>query len=962
VRRLLPYARPAGGLVLLAAGLGLSAGSRLYLVQVLGMAALILGIAALVQALAPCLDRSAPWPGRLGGPAAAPSWRRVVHELAGPLTLVGLITVMYLPLVRGQMPWQADHTVHLSKAWLLAEQLLPSGRIMGWTHHSGSGYPAEVLYPPLGDLLLAGLRYATFQQLSWESTYAYGFLGIITFCVLAYYAIGRRLAGGVAGFVAAFLVLTDVGGFREGGYVFTIQYGVWPLHLGVTLSLLALASFLELGRRPPGRGVIRLALLIGAALLSHPVSLIFLALALPTAGLLRWLRRAESDPPLLGRSLAAVALGLGLAAFWLLPFNVLAPRFSAHVTNQWLPIAEIASGVVNADLWRGAWAWPLVLGGLGGAVACRERRPAATILFALSAVILLVASLTLYNETAVATWLASARFIQFQRFVIFVKGLWFLLAGFLVQRLFRGLAAGAHDHDPGRDAPPPAPEAPASPGRRYALGLVAALVAAPFVVPLAWQVGEGKLLPVTGLTSPADLGRFPADLRAVLGRVCAEARRPGAPFFRLGHLSSFNDHELALAPIHCPVPEAKLTFIPSETFIYRAHLAPAAIPHTAADLRALNVRYLIGNGTHAPPPFVREVLRRGRVALYEVPDYAPERYTLVRRVSAPGETERFEAAPPEAAAVRVTHWSDERIALQVAAAAPDTFLVLHVAHFAAWEARAGGRALPIAAHDLTERVRGLMRVPLRTGTLELRYTRGWSDVLGKALTLLALAVLILIVVARRRADLRAGLAARLGPPVARLAPWARRAALGLLLVGLAALAAKATGVLPRKPGPRSLTHALARADVHVRQPDGRIHRCDLRQMGRAICGKGRRWVGPVAEEWNLRNRFGLWAHPDERGTLVIAFPHERLGRSLEIEYGILQSGGTGAPVTLDVLVGAEKLGQVTWPRSRGPASWAPAPLRLDTSAWRGRRATVRFEVSTPNIGGRHFVFDARVVP
>ena len=297
-----------------------------------------------------------------------------------------------------------------------------------------------------------------------------------------------------------------------------------------------------------------------------------------------------------------------------------------------------------------------------------------------------------------------------------------------------------------------------------------------------------------------------------------------------------------------------------------------------------------------------------------------------------------------------------------AAPQTDTFLVLHVAHFAAWEARSGGRVVTLRAHDLTERVRGLMRIPLRAGTLEVRYTRGWSDVLGKTLTLLALAVMIVIVLARRRADLRGWLASRLGPPVARLAPWARRAALGLLVVGLVALAAKATGILPRKPGPRSLTHDLARADVYVRLRDGKAHRCDVRQMGRAICGKGRRWVGPVAEEWNLRNRFGLWAHPDERGPLVIAFPGERLGRALEIEYGILQSGGSGAPVTLDVFVGAEKLGQVTWPRHRGPASWAPAPLRLDTSAWRGRRAPVRFEVSTEHIGGRHFVFDARIVP
>jgi hypothetical protein len=118
----------------------------------------------------------------------------------------------------------------------------------------------------------------------------------------------------------------------------------------------------------------------------------------------------------------------------------------------------------------------------------------------------------------------------------------------------------------------------------------------------------------------------------------------------------------------------------------------------------------------------------------------------------------------------------------------------------------------------------------------------------------------------------------------------------------------------------------------------------------------------VAEEWNLLNRFGLWAHPDEHGTLVIAYPDQRLGRALEIKYGILQSGGTGMPVTMTVFLNDKQVGEATWPRARGPAGWAPQPLHIDTAPWRGKRARLRFEITTRHIGGRHFAFDPRILP
>jgi hypothetical protein len=914
-------------------------------------------------------------------------------EAAGPIALLCLLLVLYHPLVSGQFPWQADHTVHQAKAWLLAEQLLPSGRVTGWTHQSGTGYPAEVLYPPLGDLWMAAVRFVTFKQLSWHATYALGLFGVIAFGVLGFYYLGRRLFGPLAGLLAGCFVLTDLGGFREGGYVFTLQYGVWPLHLGIVLGFLGLLALHDLLSAPGWRHLGRAGVALCAALLCHPVTLIFFLVALPLYGIFSlWRSRPE---PLLGKGLAAIGLGLGLAAFWLLPFLVKAPGFSAHVSNHWKALPDIAGGLLGADLWQGAWAWPAVMGGLGAILAVKERRPLAGYLVALAAALLLAASLTVYTELRLSDWLASARFVQFQRFVIFVKLIAFLLAGFLAQRIFVGISRGALAAKPEEDepaasppsrAPSPAPEADADANsgaaslaaaqararplepfwRGLRLGVVA-LLAAPFVLPLGIRLVEDRLLPVSGLSTMAEKGPFVSDFKAVLQHVCAEVRRPGAPFSRVAFLSGFNDHEMANAALYCPHPEVKLSFIPSETFKYRANLSPAEVPRTLEDLRALNVRFVVGNSTQAAPPWLRLVMRRGRVTLHDVPDYKSEPFTVLRRVGGgAGEAERFEALPPGSLDVKVTHFGDEEIRIRAGVVPPDHFLLLHVAHFASWRAKRGQVALDIRAHDATPRVRGLMLVPLGEGTTLFEYRRQAVDWLGWALTLLSLALVLLLAALRLRPALAGALSARLQPDLGLWTARLRRPArlLFLFACGLAAafllVSALGKGAPPDRP--RSLAQELGSARVSMVSASGKRARCRIFQMGRWICGKGRRYVGPVAEEWNLKNRFGLWAHPDESGALEIEFPAQRLGRALEIDYGILQSGGLGAPVTLGVSLDGEAVGEVSWPRQRGPAGWAPEPLVIDTSARQGQRASLRFTVTTTHIGGRHFAFDPKILP
>jgi Family of unknown function (DUF6541) len=967
------WVAPAAGTALVVMGAMGAWLSHAYVVQVLGTAAWLAGLTLLWRAAWPWLDQPLPrlrW--RKGSPddqEATPvgwTWQRLVRESAAPLLLLVALVVLYHPLLAGHMPWQADHTVHQWKAWLLSEKLLPSGRLMGWTHQSGTGYPAEVLYPPLGDLWMATVRYVTFGALSWEATYALGFFGVLAFCTGAFYHLGRRLFGPVAGLAAAFFVLTDMGGFREGGYIFTVRYGVWPLQLGITLGFVALLKFHDLLRTPGWRHLLRCGLAVGAALLAHPVTLIFFLVALPLYALLRWLRSSPDTEPMLGKGLAGVGIGLGMVAFWLLPFFGKASGFSAHVTNHWKSMADIADGVIAANLWRNAWSWPLILGCLGGGVALRERRPMASYLFALSALFLVAGSLTTFNELGVANWIASARFVQFQRFVIFVKLAWFLLAGYLLQRVLSGIsptADDARDSDVTSEVPAAHDDDPKRSRWRRAGGVAAVcLLAAPFVLPVTWKLTETRLLPVGQLTSVREKGPFLRNFRALLAQVCRARKQKDAGFFRLGYLSGFNDHEMANGATYCDVPEVKLSFIPSETFKYRANLSPAAVPRSKEDFRALNVRFLMVNGTRPAPSWARLVVRRGRLALYEVDDYRPERYTVLRRTVPDGGAARYERVDPATLGLK-TRFSDEEITISAKDVPPDHFLVLHVAHFANWTARRGTTDLSIRAYDeLAPKVKGLMMVPLQSGVTVFAYKSLWVDHLSRAVTLLTVLLVIFIVVARRKARLAEPVVRRLAPWVKRLRRPARWAALGAVVLAALVLLAKGVGVVPRQPGPRSLTHEISDAQVSVRHKNGRVKRCTVFQMGRWICGQGRRWVGPVAEEWNLLNRFGLWAHPPAHGSLVISFPRQKLGSGLEIHYGVLQSGGVGESVTLDVFIDDKRVGQVRWPRTRGRPGWAGRPHVIDTRAKKGRRATVRFEVSTPHIGGRHFAFDARILP
>ncbi|MCD6499266.1 MAG: hypothetical protein J7M25_13320 [Deltaproteobacteria bacterium] len=919
-------ARRVGLVALAVVSMAVFVWGRSYLLQVASVCGLFLATWMGAEEVAPWNDLSVgPW-----------SLGAIVREAAGPAAIIALTLVVYWPLVGGHMPWIGDHTVHEFKAYVLADHLLPSGRLMGWTHLSGAGYPAEQLYPILGDLWMAVVRYLTFKSLSWEATYAYGLLGVLLFCNLVPYYIGRRLFGPVAGLVAALVVMTDMGGFREGGWVFTIQFGVWPMALGLSFGMLAIERLLHLADRPGVAGVTGFAVWTALGLLAHPIVLLVLFVAVPLFALYQHV--AHGWRGAWAKSISGLVLGMGLASFWLLPYLLRAGQFSAHVSNLWKAMPQIGEGLIQASLYGHARPWVVVLGALGLVLAWLEGRPKGTFLALFGLALLFVASITVYAETDVERWLPVVRHIQFERFVIVVKYLLALGCGFAVARLFFGLGPSA---DGGESASLRRPMQ-ASGWRRRLVGLLAAAAVAPFVVPVVWAWVARRVVPLsqfetrqTGVASYKDMVRLSR-------RVADEARKNPKGFFRVAYWTGFNDHFLANAPIVNGLPEVKCSFIPGETYRYLAHPQPADVPDDRRDFDLLSVRFILANRPLPASLGPTKLVERGAgLSLYERPGFESHRVTVI----GPGEA-------------HVTRFDDENIEVEVAGADPGTRLVLHVPFFANWTATQGGRTLTISKNDsLAPHVKGLMEVPVTNGKVVFEYRQKAVDILAKIVSALSVGIVFFLwAVVRRRVWATKPWGAVVGWITGHR--FVGMAWTGLLVLAPLVLVGKwATAPTMPKQG-YSLAWELSRAKVFV-DYHGKKKPCRWFVDGRYVCGaKAHQYVGPFAEEWGLLNRKGLWAHPYRGGVLVIEYPDTMMGHILALDWGLASSSvGGRAAVVMRVYVAGKKVAEVR----RRAVGWA-LTKKVDTRSWAGRRVSVRFEIETDDISARHFCFDATVLP
>src|SRR5690606_3511312 len=486
------------------------------------------------------------------------------------------------PVPRGVMPMSADHTVHLTRIVLTAERLIDAGSLSGWEPTWFFGFPLGELYPQLGDLLIIAIRALSLGALDWPGAYAIGFFVVFAVQGLVLIRVGRLFGFGPwPGLIAAMLMLTDAGFTREGGWMYTVYFGVWPQALATSLAWLGLGEVARALGWPPtqvlvdgdpqaaprapsahagARTTAIAGLCFGAALLAHPIALPSLAIG----GLLIVITLVPRAPVDWRRGIArcviAGLIGALLATWWLVPM-IQHKAWMASYGWLFAPLDAMQRGLLEHGRW--AQRMPAAVGyvALAGIVLASVGAGRVARFVALFALLQwLLASSDVFWELRLDRFSEGFTHIQYQRFLIGAKPGLFLCAGLAViapaawaRRLW--LNRGEHRH-------------------RWlaiagALGLTSVSAGlALWVVDdsraLMSEHGVGEVQTERVVGDPEFEGHYAEFL--AWARAQWDAREHD---YRIAVKGPRNSHLFMDAPIWTATPQYKLGFTPGDNFVHK---------------------------------------------------------------------------------------------------------------------------------------------------------------------------------------------------------------------------------------------------------------------------------------------------------------------------------------------------------------------------------------------------------
>ncbi|RMG96305.1 MAG: hypothetical protein D6705_11715 [Deltaproteobacteria bacterium] len=483
--------------------------------------------------------------------------------------LVAFAAYLTDPVARGVMPLSADHTVHLTRIHLW-QAVLADGHLRGFRPEWGFGVPIGEFYPILGDALILLLHLVPGVGL--RLAYALGFFAVFAFQGVAAYLCARLCGVGRLGaLLAGMAILGDVGAYREGGFVYTVTYGVWPQAFATSLALLGLslaARWMD-AERPPVRTGIGAAVSGACALLAHPMALLVLAIFGAALVAVRWAGVPREGVRVLLRAGCVFVLAVALAAFFLGPMV----RFRGYMASYgWLGPSMHA---MVAMLLRGSFAQGVVppatllaLLGLASATCIRRSGLRAIAIGTLACWVL--ATREAFWDLRLDLLSPSFAHVQFQRFLAVAKFGGYVLAGFGADRILRAVTALGR-------------------GRRAARVVGIVLVSAIVTWVAAAQLGAlrraGPAARVQVERYPGNPGRTAdwADLARAMERLWAE--RDG--FFRFAARAPRNAHDLVDLVVETGAPVYKMGFTPGDNFVHKPESGRPEV------LDALGVRYVI---------------------------------------------------------------------------------------------------------------------------------------------------------------------------------------------------------------------------------------------------------------------------------------------------------------------------------------------------------------------------------
>ena len=621
--------------------------------------------------------------------------------------LLGLTFVMLLPASMGHRPVSYDHTIHYSKAWQLYQHL-SQGRLWGWADHWMGGYPLGFNYPLGGDIwvnLVHGLLLG-FADLS----QAYGVALFLLYFLLALsiYLLGARSLNRGVGLAAALLLVLEQGGITIGGWNWIMQWGVWPCALSVAFSLLALTRFSRL--RTPGpdanRATISLALLVAAAVLSHPLQLIHLGIMVPV-GMALYLLEAPPRVALgaCARLGGAAAVGVLLAAWWLVPF-ISAGQDQVRESLQWLTWQQMGQNLAKGQVIPQFWIYVTAVGVLGSLALVLSNRFRALLIGVPAFLLLVLGASSFYHAAGLRQISESFAFIHYPRFAMLAQPYLCLGAAYMIHAAFAGVwtrAAGRGFSLRGL-------------GWRRPLRLVLALcVTLPVLWPAAGVVLRERVL----REIDTDRERLDRPTRDALATWMERRSKQDPRFFRFALDRGLGDlHHHADLVTLTSVPMYKAGHTPAVQFRNRSEVL------NEATMRALNVRYVVSGSPEGGSSKLSRVATVGQWHVFEFSGWSPHVFEAQRN----------------AAAVRKISHTDNEIVLRVGKDAGR--LRLNVADFSRWRAYRDGQQItirPVRPKDV-----GILLIGVDAstpGTYTFRFEAAMEEYLGAALSLLALLLL-----------------------------------------------------------------------------------------------------------------------------------------------------------------------------------------------------------------------------
>lgn len=589
--------------------------------------------------------------------------------------IVLYMAVFLYPLLLGGRPVSGDHGAHFFKAWNLENNLLPYGRLYGWTHAWMAGYPENYHYPFGADLMVVIIHKLGFGFMSLDYAYALAVWLAHVIMGLGVYVFARTLFDYRVALLAAFLMITDQGGHPYGGWSGSLDLGVWPCPFSVGVALIALTFLIKTIEQPDWRNTGWLGLLIGLSLLIHPFQLINLAFTGTILGGCYLLCQPERVTPR-----AVLYVGAGAVLGGVIASSLLIPMAS---TSAWA--YELSEAWDN---FRPAW-YSVLTGSFvpetlaivpafalaGSALLLARNSPRLFFCGLIVPMFILFAASDIGRLALHIIAPDFTRHLEFTRIIMLMKPFLFITAAYAIVELFRYAWPKRTDD--------------AHPRLRKARISIALLLLAVFGGTTMLTLGKAFSRPTWPYVIYEDGSRPGIDQFVAWANKRAEQ---DPRFWRIAQdLDPNPNHGWLSLSTRLASPFFNIKWTPSIMFRYLPR------GYNTKQMEQLNVRYVLTRNNWKDDADFTKIHSFRTLNLYEF------NHWNVSPVTADGGN----------GAITVKQWDNERIEVDSDNAGPGA-LVLHMAFFPRWKARLDGRLLEPHPKAVSETL-DFYTVPLAKG-------------------------------------------------------------------------------------------------------------------------------------------------------------------------------------------------------------------------------------------------------